>query len=88
MTAAARGWRRAPKVAPIATPLYEQYWFRFVSVMGSMLAGGSVVHAIFKPDISIPELDEHGNRIDGKRDPGKEFLEAWRQEPGSGGPRT
>eukprot|EP00658_Telonema_sp_P-2_P073628 TRINITY_DN62727_c0_g1_i1.p2 TRINITY_DN62727_c0_g1~~TRINITY_DN62727_c0_g1_i1.p2 ORF type:complete len:102 (-),score=23.25 TRINITY_DN62727_c0_g1_i1:183-488(-) len=70
--------RRATRVAPIATPLYQKYWFRFTAVMGSMLTGASVVHNIFKPDVTIPELDEQGNRKDGRPDQGKEFLELWR----------
>ena len=40
-----------------------QYTITFIAGMGSLLAGASVVHSIFLPDISIPVRTETSNTV-------------------------
>ena len=78
--------RRAPRnVAPIVTPLFTRYWFQLTCVMGSMLGGASLVHNVYLPDVTIPELKDDGSRADGKQDGGAEFLRKWREGEQIGG---
>jgi hypothetical protein len=37
---------------------FKQYGVVLVSAIGSLLAGASVVHNIYKPDVSLPKSTE------------------------------